>query len=67
MLDKLVAEFSLGKEERRTDANAKGKTFTKGEFIAYYGAKEGEKKWADAGKKGGSKPAPKKERNIVKE
>eukprot|EP01061_Rhynchopus_euleeides_P039629 TRINITY_DN67995_c0_g1_i1.p2 TRINITY_DN67995_c0_g1~~TRINITY_DN67995_c0_g1_i1.p2 ORF type:complete len:185 (+),score=98.63 TRINITY_DN67995_c0_g1_i1:57-611(+) len=68
IMTKLAEEFSLGKEERRQDhTDSKNRAFTKGEFIAFYGQKDGEKRWSAAGKKGESKPAAPKERKLTKE
>eukprot|EP01059_Diplonema_ambulator_P013318 TRINITY_DN2384_c0_g1_i1.p1 TRINITY_DN2384_c0_g1~~TRINITY_DN2384_c0_g1_i1.p1 ORF type:complete len:216 (+),score=112.29 TRINITY_DN2384_c0_g1_i1:47-649(+) len=57
---KLDTDIVFNRDKRMDKGNA----FTKGEFLAFYGEKEGEKKWAAAkkfnGKKSGSKKKSKK-------
>ena len=56
ILARLTKEFALGKEEKRTDPTQKtSRSYTKGEFVAFYGQKEGERRWKEAGNKGTKK------------
>eukprot|EP01064_Diplonema_japonicum_P037917 TRINITY_DN9028_c0_g1_i1.p1 TRINITY_DN9028_c0_g1~~TRINITY_DN9028_c0_g1_i1.p1 ORF type:complete len:180 (+),score=80.16 TRINITY_DN9028_c0_g1_i1:52-591(+) len=53
LLKKLVKELDGTIEQKRADPTQKkgGKKFTKGEFVAFYGAKEGSAMWEAAGSK----------------
>ena len=53
----------MNKEEKRLDGK---EAFTKGEFVAFYGAKDGEKKWQNAKvSQGGKSKKSRSRRNKV--